>query len=141
MVNPLRQFFSVTLVLSLLSANGLCFAPLLNLISLSGEETASMQKCCCCTSGGEMTAKCCCASRHSGGNDRSTCSITAAPCAAPLTALSPNVLDQWIDPVLGANEIFNSSTSEKFSSIGESILSGITNSLYHPPQTSFSHLS
>ena len=29
MINPLRQFLSVTLVLSLLSANGLYFAPLL----------------------------------------------------------------------------------------------------------------
>ncbi len=139
MVNPLRQFFSVTLVFSLLSANGLLFAPLLNVNRQSGEESTSMQKCCCCcNSGGEMSSTCCCASRHSGGNDHTTCSVSSAPCAAPVTALSPNVLDQWINPVLGLNEIINNSTPEKFPGVRESLLLGIANSLYHPPQSSFS---
>src|ERR1700690_3183193 len=103
MINPLQQLFSVTLVLSLLPANGLYFAPLLSLNSPSSEESASMQKCCCCTSGSQMTSSCCCASRHSGGSNKSTCSVASAPCAAPLAILSPNVLDQWIDSGCGLN--------------------------------------
>jgi hypothetical protein len=141
MINPLRQFFSVTLVLSLLSANGLYFAPLLNVIRQSSEESVSMQKCCCCNSGSQMTSNCCCASRHSAGNDRSTCSIAAAPCATPVAVLSPNILDQWIDPAPRSNEIINSSTTEKFLGRRESLLPGIVNSLFHPPQSFFSHLS
>jgi hypothetical protein len=138
MINPLRQFLSVALVLSLLSANGLYFAPLLNVIKQSGEESASMQKCCCCTSGGEMTAKCCCVPRHSGANDRSTCSVAAAPCAAPLAVLSPNVLDQWIDPGFSVSKIVVNAAFEKFPSVRELLLSGTENSLFHPPQSSFS---
>jgi hypothetical protein len=99
MINPVRHFFCVTLVFSLLSANGLYFAPLLNVNRQSGEESASMQNCCCCcNSGGGMSSTCCCASRHSGRNDHTTCSVSSAPCAAPLAALSPNVLDQGIAP-------------------------------------------
>jgi hypothetical protein len=141
MINPLRRCFSVALVLSLLSANGLYFAPLLNVHGKSEKESASMQNCCCCISGGEMTSKCCCASRHSGGNDRSTCSISAAPCAAPVAALSPNVLDQWVHPGFGVNKIIVVATSEKFPGARESLLSGIANPPYHPPQFFFLPLS
>ena len=142
MVNPLRQFLRVTLVLSLLSANGLYFAPLLNVNRQSGEESVSMQNCCCCcNSGGGMSSTCCCASRHSGRNNHTTCSVSSAPCAAPLAALSPNVLDQWIDTGFGLNKIIVSATSEKFQGVRESLLSGTANSLFHPPQSPFLLLS
>jgi len=141
MVNPLRQFFSVTLVLSLLSANGLYFAPLLNVNRQSGGESSSMQSCCCCNSGGGMSSTCCCATRHSGRNDHTTCSVSSAPCAAPLAVLSPNVLDQWIDAGFGLNKIIVSAASEQFPGVRESLLSGTPNSLYHPPQPSFSLFS
>ena len=142
MINPLRQFFSVTLVLSLLSANGLYFAPLLNVNRQSGEESASMENCCCCcNSGGGMSSTCCCASRHSGRNDHTTCSVSSAPCAAPLAVLSPNVLDQGIAPQLALNNIVWNTTSEKFSGAAKSPLSGKLHSLYHPPQPSFSLFS
>ena len=140
MINPLRNFFCVTLVFSLLSANGLYFAQLL-IKQQSDKESASIQKCCCCTSGGEMTAKCCCASRHSSGNNRSTCSISSAPCAAPLAALSPNVLDQWICPGLELNKVIVVATSDKFPGVRESLLQGIATSFFHPPQSSFLLLS
>ncbi len=139
MINALRQFLKVTLVLSLLSANGLYFAPLLNATRQGGEESASMQKCCCCcNSGGEMSETCCCASHRSGRTDHSTCSVSSAPCAAPLAFLSPNVLDQWIDPGFGVNKIIIDAASEKFPGLHESLLSGTANSLFHPPQSSFS---
>jgi len=141
MINPLRQFLNVTLVLSLLSANGLYFAPIFNAARQTGEESASMQKCCCCTSGGEMSSDCCCASHHSGGNDRTACSVASAPCASPLTAISPNVLDQWIDPGFGLNKIIVTAASEEFPGMRESLLSGTSNSLFHPPQSSFLLLS
>ncbi len=142
MINLLRQFLSVTLVFSLLSANGLLFAPLLHANRQSGGGSGSMQNCCCCcNSGGSMSSTCCCASHHSGGSDHSTCSVSSAPCAAPVAALSPNVLDQWINPVLGLNEIINNSTPEKFPGVRVSLLSGIANSLYHPPQSFFLLLS
>ena len=138
MVNPLRQFLSVTLVISLLSANGLLFAPLLNTNRQSGGGSGPMQNCCCCcNSDGSMSSTCCCAARHSSGSDHSTCSVSSAPCAAPLTALSPNVLDQWIDPGFALNNIIVNAASEKFPGVRESLLSGIANSLYHPPQASF----
>jgi hypothetical protein len=141
MVNPLRQFSSVTLVLSLLSANGLYFAPLL-IKQQSDKESASMQSCCCCcNSGNGMGSTCCCASRHSNTGDRSTCSIASAPCAAPVAVLSPNVLDQGIAPQLALNNIVWNTTSEKFSGAAKSPLSGKPHSLYHPPQPSFSLLS
>jgi len=140
MINPLRHFFCVTLVFSLLSANGLYFAPLL-IKQQSDKESAMIQKCCCCNFGGGMSSACCCASRHSGRNDHTTCSVSSAPCAAPLAALSPNVLDQWIDPGFGLNKIIVSPTSEKFPRVRESLLSGIANSLFHPPQSSFLLLS
>ena len=140
MINPLRHFFCVTLVFSLLSANGLYFAPLL-IKQQSDKESAMIQKCCCCNFGGGMSSACCCASRHSGRNDHTTCSVSSAPCAAPLAALSPNVLDQWIDPGFGLNKIIVSPTSEKFPRVRESLLSGIANSLFHTPQSSFLLLS
>ena len=140
MISPLRHFFCVTLVFSLLSANGLYFAPLL-IKQQSDKESAMIQKCCCCNFGGGMSSACCCASRHSGRNDHTTCSVSSAPCAAPLAALSPNVLDQWIDPGFGLNKIIVSPTSEKFPRVRESLLSGIANSLFHPPQSSFLLLS
>ena len=142
MINPLRHFCSVTLVLSLLYANGLYFAPITGLNSRSGKESASMQNCCCCcNSGSGMASSCCCASRHSGKNDHTTCSVSSAPCAAPLAALSPNVLDQWIDPGFGLNKIIVTAASEEFPGMRESLLSGTSNSLFHPPQSSFLLLS
>ena len=140
MINPLRHFFCVTLVFSLLSANGLYFAPLL-IKQQSDKESAMIQKCCCCNFGGGMSSACCCASRHSGRNDHTTCSVSSAPCAAPLAALSPNVLDQWIDPGFGLNKIIVSATSGKFPGVRESLLSGTANSLFHPPQSPFLLLS
>lgn len=134
MAIPVRQFFSVTLVLSLLSANGLYFAPLFNASKQSSKGSASMQNCCCCTSGGEMAGKCCCASRQSAVNDRSTCSFASAPCTAPVAVLSPNVLDQWIDPSPESTE-FAVKSAEKFPFVRESLLSGITNFPFHPPQS------
>ncbi len=141
MLNPLRQFVSVALTFSILSANGLYFAPLL-IKQRSDKESTSMQNCCCCcNSGGTMSAACCCAARHSGRNDHTTCSVSSAPCAAPLTALSPNALDQWIDLGFSLNKIMVNATSEKFPRVRESLLSGIANSLYHPPQSSLLPLS
>ena len=140
MINPLRHFFCVTLVFSLLSANGLYFAPLL-IKQQSDKESAMIQKCCCCNFGGGMSSACCCASRHSGRNDHTTCSVSSAPCAAPLAALSPNVLDQWIDPGFGLNKIIVSATSGKFPGVRESLLSGTANSLFNPPQSPFLLLS
>ncbi len=138
MVNPLRQFLSVTLVISLLSANGLLFAPLLNANRQSSGGSGSMQNCCCCcNSDGSMSSICCCAAHHSGGSDHSICSVSSAPCAAPLAVLSPNVLDQWIDPGFALNNIIDNAASQKFSGLRESLLSGKTNSLFHPPQYSF----
>jgi len=85
-----------------------------------------------------MTANCCCASQHSSKSDQSTCAVAAAPCAAPLAVLSTNVLDQWIDPVLELNDSIHNLTAEKFSNTRESLLPGITNTPFHPPQYSFS---
>ena len=136
MINPLRQFFSVTLVFSLLSANGLLFTPLLNANRQGGRESASMQNCCCCcNSGGGMASTCCCASHHAGSSDRTTCSVSSAPCTAPLAALSPNILDQWIDPGFGLNRVIVNARGERFPNGHESILFGITKSLFHPPQS------
>jgi hypothetical protein len=138
MINPLRQFICIALTLILLSANGLLFVPLLERNQQSDKETVSMQNCCCCKSGGETSFKCSCASRHSSGNDRSTCSIASAPCAAPTAALSPNVLDQWTNPGILLSGIIFNRTSVKYPGAAESLLSGKQNSLFHPPQSSFS---
>ena len=141
MITQIRQFFSVALILSLLSANGLYFAPLLKKQRSEGEAASMQSCCCCCNSGNGMASTCCCASRHSGRNDYTTCSVSSAPCAAPLAALSPNVLDQGIAPQLALNNIVWSTTSEKFSGAAKSPLSGKPHSLYHPPQPSFSLFS
>ena len=139
MINPLRQIVSVALAFSMLSANGFYFAPLLKKLQ-GGKESASMQTCCCCcNSGSGMSSSCCCASRHSGRNDRTTCSVTSAPCSVPSAALSPNVLDQWIEPQLGLNRAIMFTASEIFPSASESPLSGKSYSLFHPPQYSFSY--
>ena len=138
-IHPLRQCVSVALALSLLSSCGILFAPVLNSNSQGGNGSGSTQQCCCCcNSGGEMASSCCCASHHSGKGDRTTCSLSSAPCAAPMAILSPNVLDQWIDPGFGLNWTVVSAASEKFLSTTESLLSGTPNSLFHPPQFFFS---
>ena len=141
MINPLRRFIGFALTLSILSANGLTFAPLLKKQRSEGESASMQSCCCCCNSGTGMASTCCCASRQSGRNDRTTCSVSSAPCATPLAALSPNVLDQWIAPGFGLNKIIVSSASEKFPRIRESLLSGTADSPFHPPQSSFLLLS
>ncbi len=139
MINPLRQIVSVALAFSILSANGLLITPLPKKPQ-NNEESASMQNCCCCCNvGGGMSSTCCCAPRHAHGADRTTCSVTSAPCSVPSVALSPNVLDQWIEPQLGLNRTMMFTASEKFPSSSESPLSGKSYSLFHPPQYSFSY--
>lgn len=137
MINPLRQVVSVALTLSLLTANGFYLAPLLKTMQ-NDKASASMQNCCCCNSGGGTSSDCCCASRHSGGNNRNTCSISTAPCGAPLTAISLNVLDQGIEPPLAVDNIVRITTPEKFSDAIKSPQSGKLLSLFHPPQPFFS---
>lgn len=140
MINPLRQFVSFALTFSLLSANGFYFAPLLKKLQ-GNKESASMQNCCCCcNSGGGMPSSCCCASRHSGGKDRTTCSLSSAPCAAPVAVLSPNVLDQGIEPCPATNDVVRVPVWGKFSEAIGSPLPGKVYSLFHPPQYSFSNL-
>jgi len=140
MIHPLRQIVSVALTLSILSANELLFAPLLSVNKPTGKESASVQNCCCCCNSGGMSSACCCASRHTHGTDRTTCSISSAPCTTPLAILSPNVLDQGIELCFATINVVRIAVSEKFSDAAESPLSGKPYSLFHPPQYFFSNL-
>ncbi|MDE3056434.1 MAG: hypothetical protein KGJ59_00570 [Bacteroidota bacterium] len=138
-MNVIAKYFGVGLAVVLLSANGFftAFAP--DLRHHNSVKKASMQMCSCYSGDEAMTCSCCCAKHRSHTAACTSCEFSSAPCANPIAAVSPNVLDPAVQTQSKEQDILLGTRSEKFPVLAILLLSRTQDPLFHPPQ-SFSHI-
>jgi hypothetical protein len=133
-MNFIGKYVSMVLAVALFSANGFLTAVSLSKNHHQGAKKISMQMCSCCAGGDGMPCACCCTQHQS--RTFTSCEFSSAPCTNPVTAVSPNVLDPAVQTQFAQHNILFDVKPERFPSSVISLLSGIQNSLFHPPQSS-----